>query len=200
MKPLADLLWTIVRWTLPLTAAALLVAVAIGTTRLGEEVRRRVEARLQQEFPALEVRVRGANIAEGEGLVIRGIEFADPASGDEESRRIISIDEARLTCGTTVTDLASGDLQISAVRLHRPTLHVVRDANGGWSFTGLLGGRSGRIGVPLMIDDATVVVDDRASRQRLTVRHLHLEVAPSTSDGGAVVFSGGASGDRKSVV
>ena len=42
MKPLTDTLWTIVRWTLPLTVAAVIVAVALGSHRVGEEVRRRV--------------------------------------------------------------------------------------------------------------------------------------------------------------
>jgi hypothetical protein len=196
VKPLADLLWTLVRWTLPLTAAALVVTAALGTNRMGEEVRRRVEARLQAEFPALEVRVRAANLVEGEGIVVRGIEVADPAGVAEASRRLLSIEEAHLACGTALTALAAGDVRITAVRLHRPTLHVVRGADGGWSIAALVGGRSGGVAVPVTIDDATLVIDDAASRQRLTVRHLGVEVAPTLTEAGPRVgFSGGASGD-----
>ena len=38
MKFLTDLLWTLVRWILPLSAAAVVVAVALGSNRIGEEV------------------------------------------------------------------------------------------------------------------------------------------------------------------
>jgi hypothetical protein len=196
VKSLADILWTIVRWTLPLAAAALVVTVAIGTNRMGEEVRRRVEARLQAEFPALEVRVRAANLVEGEGIVVRGIEVTDPAIAEEAFRRFLSIEEAHLACGTALTDLAAGDIRITAVRLHRPTLHLVRGLEGRWNVSGLVGGRSAGVTVPVTIDDATLVVDDAASRERLTVRHLGIELAPAVTEAGPQVgFSGGASGD-----
>ena len=77
MKFLTDLLWTLVRWILPLSAAAVVVAVALGSNRIGEEVRRRVEARLQEMIPGLTVRVEAASLVEGEGIVVRGVSFID---------------------------------------------------------------------------------------------------------------------------
>ncbi len=196
MKPLTDLLWTVVRWTLPLTAAAVLVTVALGTTRLGEEVRRRVEARLQREFPTFEVRVRAASLVEGEGLVIRGIEVADPTIDDPERRRLLTVDEAHLACATALTDLATGDVRVTSVRVQRPTLHVVRAADGRWNLADVLVGRPGGLALPVRIDDATIVVDDAGTRQRVTVRHLGIDVAPVTTEAGsALTFSGGATGD-----
>jgi len=196
VKPLTDLLWTVVRWTLPLTAAAVLVTVALGTTRLGEEVRRRVEARLQREFPTFEVRVRAASLVEGEGLVIRGIEVADPSIDDPERRRLLTVDEAHLACATALTDLATGDVRITSVRVQRPTLHVVRAADGRWNLADVLVGRPGGLALPVRIDDATIVVDDAGTRQRVTVRHLGIDVAPVTTEAGSsLTFSGGATGD-----
>jgi len=197
VKPLADILWTVVRWTLPLAAAAALFALAIGTTRLGEEVRRRVEARLQRELPGLAVRVRAANLVEGEGIVVRGIEVDDPAVSDPTLRRVLAIEEAHLACSTALSDLAAGTVRFTAVRLLRPTVHLTRTQAGGWSLPApWRGGGAGDLAVPVIIDDATLLLEDRAARQRLTVRHLGLEIAPAvTAAGAALAFSGGASGD-----
>lgn len=57
MNSLADLLWAIVRWAVPLTVAAAIALVAIGLEQLDNEVRRRVEAKLAEVFPTLEVDV-----------------------------------------------------------------------------------------------------------------------------------------------
>jgi len=46
VNSLADTLWTLVRWAVPVTVAGVVAAGAIGTSRIGEEVRGRVEARL----------------------------------------------------------------------------------------------------------------------------------------------------------
>ena len=82
VKPLADTLWTLVRWTLPLSVAAVIVAAALGSQRIGEEVRRRVEIRLREKFPELEVTVRSASLVEGEGIIIRGVSLS--ADGREQ--------------------------------------------------------------------------------------------------------------------
>ena len=105
VKSLADILWTVVRWVLPLTVAAVIVAVALGSHRLGEELRRRVEARLQERFPALIVRVRGAGFVEGEGILVRGISFANQ---EDPGRELVTIEEVYLVCGTTLAELAAG--------------------------------------------------------------------------------------------
>lgn len=196
MKPLTDLLWTVVRWTLPLTAAAVLVTVAIGTTRLGEEVRRRVEVRLQQELPAFAVRVRGANLIEGEGLVIRGIEVVDPTVADPEARQLVWIEEAHLTCGTTLAELVGGMPQVTAVRLRRPSLRLARDDDGRWNITRLLPVRPDGTAamMPITIDDATLVAEHVG--QRVTVRHLGVEIGPTTTASGpSIAFRGAASGE-----
>jgi hypothetical protein len=147
LKPLADTLWMLVRWALPITVAGVVAAGAIGSSRLGEEVRSRVQQRLAQEFPTLAVQVQGASLVEGEGIVVRGVSLVDPKLA-KECRQMLWVDEVRLACSTNLTDLISGATRISAVRLRRPVLHAVRQAQGGWTVAGLLRQRAG--GAPLI--------------------------------------------------
>jgi hypothetical protein len=191
MKPLADILWSLVRWALPLTVAGVVAAVAIGSTRIGEEVRRRVEARLREEFPGLAVQVQAAGLVEGQGIVVRGVALADP-SLPSRHRQILRIEEVHLDCRTTLAELAGGAPRITAVRLRRPTLHAARTPDGGWSVARLLGRRAAGGLVPVSIEDATLVVEDPVHRHWLTVRQIGLDVAP---DRDGVAVRGAAAGD-----
>ena len=192
MKPLADLLWALVRWALPLTVAGVIAAVAIGSNRVGEEVRRRAEARLRSEFPGLVVQVQGAGLIEGQGIVLRGVTLADPTLPTRQ-RQLVRVEEVHLECGATLAELATGEPRITAVRLRRPTLHAVRaPGNGPWSAARLLDRRPGRASVPVTVEDATLIIEDPARRHWLTVRQIGLDVTPAP-DGLAV--RGSASGD-----
>jgi hypothetical protein len=175
----------LVRWALPITVAGVVAAGAIGSSRLGEEVRSRVQQRLAQEFPALFVQVQGASLVEGEGIVVRGVSLIDP-SLPKECRQMLWIDEVRLACSTNLADLIAGTPRISAVRLRRPMVHAVRQAEGRWTVAGLLKQRAGGgLLVPVTIEDATLLVDDVLRQTRVAVRQLSLDVAPDESEGNA---------------
>jgi hypothetical protein len=175
----------LVRWALPITVAGVVAAGAIGSSRLGEEVRSRVQQRLAQEFPALSVQVQGASLVEGEGIVVRGVSLIDP-SLPKECRQMLWIDEVRLACSTNLADLIAGTPRISAVRLRRPMVHAVRQAEGRWTVAGLLKQRAGGgLLVPVTIEDATLLVDDVLRQTRVAVRQLSLDVAPDESEGNA---------------
>lgn len=175
----------LVRWALPITVAGVVAAGAIGSSRLGEEVRSRVQQRLAQEFPALSVQVQGASLVEGEGIVVRGVSLIDP-SLPKECRQMLWIDEVRLACSTNLADLIAGAPRISAVRLRRPMVHAVRQAEGRWTVAGLLKQRAGGgLLVPVTIEDATLLVDDVLRQTRVAVRQLSLDVAPDESEGNA---------------
>jgi len=191
MKPLADILWSLVRWALPLTVAGVAIAITIGSTRLGEEIRRRVESRLREEFPGLHVQVQGAVLVEGQGIVLRGLTLADP-SLPTRHRQLVRVEEVHLECLTTLAELAAGAPRITAVRLRRPTLHAVRTAEGGWSVARLLVRRPAGAAIPVAVEDATVVVEDPVRRQWLTVRQVGLDVTPGPA---GVAVRGTASGD-----
>ena len=178
---LADILWTLVRWTVPVALAGVIAAGAVGTSRIGEQVRVRVEARLQKEFPALVVQVQGATLVEGEGIVARGVSLVDPRM-PQQWRQILWIDEVRLACGTNLTELATGSPRITAVRIRRPKVHVVRHADGTWNLAKLLGERSGGGLLPVSVEDATLLVDDTGRQLRMTLRDIACEIAPSGND------------------
>ncbi|MFN5756019.1 MAG: hypothetical protein ACK48M_04390, partial [Planctomycetia bacterium] len=127
MHSLADTLWTLVRWTVPVTVAAVVAAGAIGSSRVGEEIRSRVEARLAEEFPTLTVQVQGASLVQGEGIIVRGVSLVDPKM-PQQWRQLLWIDELRLACTTNLTELASGPPRITAVQVRRPVVHAVRHA------------------------------------------------------------------------
>jgi len=180
VKSLADILWTVVRWVLPLTVAAVIVAVALGSHRLGEELRRRVEARLQERFPALIVRVRGAGFVEGEGILVRGISFANQ---EDPGRELVTIEEVYLVCGTTLAELAAGEPKITAVRLRRPVVQATRTVDGRWSLGSLLEQRGEGLGIPVDVEDATLAVEDLQQGRRLMLRNVAVELRPQASSG-----------------
>ena len=196
VKPFADTLWMLVRWALPVTVAGVLAAGAIGASRLGEEVRSRIQQRLALEFPTLTVQVQGASLVEGEGIVIRGVSLVDP-SLPREWRQVIWIDEVRLACSTNLSDLMAGSPRITAVRLRRPVVHAVRQRDGAWTTAALMRQRAGTMMVPVAIEDATLLVDDVQRQARTAVRQIGLEVQPDDTAGadGWAVVCGTAAGE-----
>ena len=194
MKTLADILWTIVRWLLPLTVAGLVVAMALSTGRIHEEVRRRIESRLREEFPALAIRVQAASLVEGEGIVARGVSFTDPAL-PPQYRQLVWIEELRLACGTHLADLATGPPLITAVHVRRPVVHAFRAADGRWPLAALARGGGRGLTVPVAVEDATLHVEDAASGARLVLRQIALQVGPDREAAGGAVVRGSVAGD-----
>ncbi len=200
MKPLADTLWMLVRWALPVTVAGVVAAGAISSSRLGEEVRTRLQQRLAQEFPQFVVQVQGASLVEGEGIVARGVSIVDP-SLPKECRQLVWVDEVRLACSTNLADLVAGAPRISAVRLRRPVVHAVRQADGRWTLARLghrKAGGTAAMPVPVSIEDAALLVDDVSRQTRTAVRQITVDVQPDQGDGGAgwAVVQGTAAGEQ----
>ncbi len=195
MNSLADTLWILVRWAVPVTVAGVVAAGAIGSSRIGEEVRGRVEARLAAQFPTLSVQVQGASLVEGEGIVVRGVSLVDPKM-PQQWRQILWVDEVRLACTTSLTELATGPPRITAVRLRRPVMHAVRHTNGAWNLEKLWGGETATGLVPVSVEDATLLVDDPARQFRATLRQVSVDVEPDVREPGAAVVRGSAAGDR----
>ncbi len=195
MKPLADFLWTLVRWSLPLTVAGIVAAGAVGSGRFGDVVRGRIEERLRQEFPGVAVQVQAAGIVEGEGLVARGVSFVDSRL-PPQYRQLVWIDELKLACGTDLAQLAAGPPRITAVRIRRPTVHAWRATDGRWSLAPLLKRPTGNAAVPVTVEDATLLLEDATLRSRATLRQISLAVDPPAAAGqDAAVVRGTCSGD-----
>lgn len=182
MKPLADILWTIVRWALPLTVAGIVAAGAIGSSQLGEVIRQRLEARLQGEFPGLVVQVRSAAVVQGEGIVARGVTFVDPAA-PADRRRILVVEELMLACTATLAELGSGEPRITAVRIRRPLLHATCTDDGRWNVATLARRGTGSAALPIVVEDGTLVVEDLRQRARTSLRSIAIEIRPAGADG-----------------
>ena len=195
MNSLTDTLWSLVRWTVPVTVAGVVAAGAIGSSRLGEEVRGRVEARLAARFPALFVQVQGASLVEGEGIVVRGVSLVDPKM-PQQWRQLLWIDEVRLSCSTSLAELAAGPPRITAVRLRRPVVHAVHQADGAWNLQKLVGAGTAADLVPVSVEDATVLIDDPARHFRSTLRQVSVDVQPDPKVAGEALVRGSGSGDR----
>jgi len=195
LSTLSETLWTVVRWTVPITVAGVIAAAAVGTSRLGEEVRRRVEERLAGAFPTLDVQVQSAQLVEGEGIVIRGVSLAAPEM-PASVRTLVQVDEIRLACGTSLPELASGSLRIDRVVLRRAVIHATRLAEGRWSVERLIGPAGGHaMPPPVVVEDATVLVEDAATSSRMAIRRVYAEITPDAATNGLVV-QGTLAGDH----
>jgi hypothetical protein len=181
VKPLADTLWTIVRWTLPLTVAAIIVAASLGSHRIGEEVRRRAEAKLRERFPTLDVQVRSASLIDGEGILIRDLSLGEPGQPP-----LVTVEEVHLTCGTSLAELATGELPIAAARLRRPVVQASRGADGRWNISTLLAARGKGLAMPVVVEDATLAVDDALLGRRFVLRNVGITLDPQSADGGGI--------------
>ena len=173
VNSLADLLWAIVRWAVPLTVAAAIALVAIGLEQLDSEVRRRVEAKLAEVFPTLEVAVESAELVEGKGILVRGVTLKT-AGLSSAAAPLVQVDEALLDCSISLADLAAGEVPLRGVWLRRPVIHAVLLESGEWNLAQLQPhGRESQI-VPVTIEDAAIEIHQRgqahhASRSRVSL-------------------------------
>jgi hypothetical protein len=183
VNSLVDSLWTLVRWAVPVTVAGVIAAGAVGVGRIDDQVRARVHKRLAEEFPDLEVQVQGASLVDGEGIIARGVSIIDPRL-PQQWRQMVWIDEIRLACGTSLTELAAGAPRITAVRVRRAVVHAARRAESGWTISALLNRRATGGLVPVTIEDATVLIDDARTQSRTTLRQVAIDIEPeATADG-----------------
>jgi hypothetical protein len=194
VKPLADFLWTLVRWSLPLTVAGVIAAGAVGAGRFGDVVRGRIEARLREELPGLAVHVQAASIVDGAGIVVRGVSVGDP-SAPPQQRQLIWIDELTLSCGTDLAALASGPPQITAIRVRRPVVHARRSADGRWTLSRLMRRPAAGPAVPVAIDDATLMLEDEGLRSRTALRQIMVVIDPPAAGAATAQVRAACAGD-----
>ncbi|MFM7034972.1 MAG: AsmA-like C-terminal region-containing protein [Planctomycetia bacterium] len=194
MNALTDSLWTLVRWAVPVTVAGVIAAGVIGASRIGDQVRTRVEARLAEEFPGMVVRVEAASLLEGEGIVLRGLSLVDPTL-PQQWRQLLWIDEVHLACGTTLAELASGPPRITTVRVRRPVIHAARRQTGDWTIARLVAGRPAGTLIPIVIEDASLLIDDARLGTRIAMRQAAVELAPDDTAPGWATIRGSTDAD-----
>jgi hypothetical protein len=120
-----------------LVAVAAAVGVPLFYQHFDNEVRRRVEQRLAENYPRLNVSVRAARWIVGKGIEVRGVSISEPgASGD--TAELLYIEELMLEGDTQWQELLRGEPRIDRLVFRRPTLRIAHRPDGSWSAARLL--------------------------------------------------------------
>ncbi|HEX3872368.1 MAG TPA: hypothetical protein VHV77_18110, partial [Pirellulales bacterium] len=106
-------------------------------SRLHEEIRRRVEAKLATHYHGLVVNVRSAQLVDGEGIEIRGVSIFEPGAAGPQAE-LLYVDEIFVACSTNLSQLMQDDLPIDHFIFRRPMLRLTRRPDGSWSGAKLL--------------------------------------------------------------
>lgn len=183
LKGLIDGCWRFFKWGLLLAIVAAAVVVPYAYHRMDDEIRRRIEARIAEQYPGLAVTVRSARLIEGEGIEIRGLSIVEPGAVGPTAE-LAFLDETFLVCRPDWQELIQGKINIRQIVIRRPTIRITHRADGSWSAARLLplpklgdqppGGR---------VENGVVEIYDPLHNpaSRLTLRDANLEFAPATN-------------------
>lgn len=129
--------WFAFKWGL---LAALLAAVGLGLyyySRLNDEIRLRVQAKLAQAYPSLTVSLRSAQLIDGQGIEVRGLSISDPRLAGTPAE-LAYFDEILFCCQTSLSELLKHEPKITRIVVRRPRLQAARLPDGSWSTSQLL--------------------------------------------------------------
>ncbi len=177
--------WFAFKWGL---LAALLAAAALAVyfySRVNDEIRLRVQAKLQSHYTNLIVTVRSAQLVDGEGIEVRGLTLLDPHATGPQAE-LAYFDEMVLFCQTSLPELVKGEPKISSVLIRRPTLHSTRRPDGTWSLSRLLPlPKFSDRPLPATVEGATLEFFDplRTPASTFTLRDINLEAKPMPAPG-----------------
>lgn len=187
--------WITIEWLAVLIAVAALVAVVawyVYQSRINEEVRRQVETRFAQNYPGLQVRVRGAELVHGEGIHVRGLTVVEPAAAGPRSE-LLTIDEIVVECNTDLRKLLAGQVETRRIRVGRPVLRMTRRPDLTWSSARLLPlPQFGNRPVEVLVDRGTVEIFDplKSPAGSATLRDLCLAISPHEGASGPASLRG----------
>ncbi len=180
-KGLVNLCWFFFKWGLVLSVLAAAVAVPYLYHRVDEEIRARIEARLADHFPGLAVRVRFAQLVEGEGIEVRGISIVERGAAGPQAE-LAYFDELFIGCQTTLQELVKGELEVTQIKVRRPVLRATRRPDGSWSAAKLFPFPRFGNGHPVsLIENGTIEIFDplKEPSSTLTLRDVHLTIKPT---------------------
>ncbi|MGE0608724.1 MAG: AsmA-like C-terminal region-containing protein [Pirellulales bacterium] len=128
MRPLGKTL----KWGLLLVVLAAGAGVPYLWSRLDSEIRVRIEQKFADHYAGLRVRVKFAQLVEGEGIQVRGLTVEEPlANGGYEL--LIEVDEFFIYCQTSLSELASGMPQVDRFVMRHPRIRAVLRPDGSWN-------------------------------------------------------------------
>jgi hypothetical protein len=179
--------WFFFKWGAGL---ALVVALALSPFyyrqvffRVDEGVRSRIEARIAQHFPHLEVHVRGAHLV-SDGIEVRGVSLLEPGVTGPQPE-LAYLDEVFLACRTDLQELVAGEPKITLVKLTRPVIRATRRPDGRFSISQLVCKPKADVQLPpVQIENGVVEVFDPLTNpsRRLTLHDIQLTVRPPAAD------------------
>ncbi|HEV3138215.1 MAG TPA: hypothetical protein VGZ26_09925, partial [Pirellulales bacterium] len=153
--------------------------------RVDEEIRGRVEAKIAERFPHLEVRVRSAQLV-ADGIEARGVSILEPGAAGPQAELAL-FDEVFLACATSLQELISGDPQITSVKIGRPIVRATRRPDGSYSLGKLLPPKPCKpLAATLTVENGTLQIFDplKNPSTSYTLRDIDLEFkrSPTTPD------------------
>ncbi len=149
--------------------------------RVDEEIRARLETMLAEHFPNLTVRVRFAQLVEGEGIEVRGISIVEREAAGPQAE-LAYFDELFIGCQSTLQDLIKGDIEVKQIQVRRPVLRATRRPDGSWSIAKLFPFPRFGSGHPVsQIENGTIEIFDPTKQpsSTLTLRDIHLTIKPT---------------------
>ena len=172
-----------------------IIGVAVGSfvvySRINNEVQKYVLAKLQEQYPHLDVQVGSAQIVENRGFVINDIEFSVPNSFGQ-SLKLLRIRELFIECPVTLQTLYQKNLRISRIAVKDPILRVSRFPNGTFPELQLLAGGEadplflypeGSKPISVEIENGIVLYSDsQQSTQPLQFSGISIVVTPEMQD------------------
>jgi len=181
VKGFAHFCWFLVKWGLLPGAIAAIVALPYVYRQVDEGIRGQIESQIAEHYADLTVTVRSAARVEGQGIEVRGLSIFDSgASGPSEA--IAHLEEVFFCCTTDLADLLIEDVVIGRITIRRPTLRIVRRADGTWNTDRFFPlPKLGRRAPEVLIENGTVEILDptRQPAARLVLRDVNMQITPA---------------------
>ncbi len=172
--------------------------------RIDDEIRRRVESRIADQYPELTVSVRAARLIAGQGIEVRGLSISEPGVSGPTAE-LAYFEELFLQGDTDWKELVQGELPITNIIIRRPTIRITHRPDGSWSAAKLFPlPKLGDTPPQGTIENGVVEISDPLKNQSsvFTLRDIHLEFKPddrvrASADGRtAMQLQGRLSGDH----
>lgn len=144
-----------------------------------EEIRQRVQAKLSERFPGLQVVVRSARLAD-DGIQAFGVSISEAHAAGPQPE-VAYFDEVLLVCRTSLQELLAGEPPITGMKITRPVIRATRRPDGSFSSLKLVPKPRCKVVVPeATVVDGTVEVFDplKNPSSMFTLRNINLTLKP----------------------
>ena len=141
----------------------------LGLDHLDEEMRRAIEAKVQTQFPGLVVTLRSAKRVEDQGVELRGLTISETISKPGDSP-IFQADEIFVRGDTSLPQMLTDSLKVSAVTVRRFTVYATRRSKGRWNLKHLMeGGKTNSLMCPIVLERGTARIADESRSSDVSI-------------------------------